>query len=171
MTQTRVSVCSSPNMGLINPHDHREEQTPFSLDFSIKRSRGKYSRFKRLCTPAYRLPPELRSTCNCIRNLQNQTGQPLTNLRRPAAAKDARWAIPPIECKLKEIEMNWDIAEGNWNQFRGKVKAQWGKLTDDHLDVIAGKRIELAGKIQEAYGVTKDEAEKQIKQFEDISKD
>ena len=67
--------------------------------------------------------------------------------------------------------MNWDIAEGNWNQFRGKVKAQWGKLTDDHLDVIAGKRIELAGKIQEAYGVTKNEAEKQIKQFEDISKD
>ena len=66
--------------------------------------------------------------------------------------------------------MNWDIAEGNWNQFRGKVKAQWGKLTDDHLDVIAGKRIELSGKIQEAYGITKDEAEKQIKQFEDSSK-
>jgi uncharacterized protein YjbJ (UPF0337 family) len=67
--------------------------------------------------------------------------------------------------------MNWDIAEGNWNQFRGKVKAQWGKLTDDHLDVIAGKRIELGGKIQEAYGVTKDEAEKQIQAFEANSKD
>jgi uncharacterized protein YjbJ (UPF0337 family) len=92
-------------------------------------------------------------------------------VRRPAAAKDARWAIPPVEGKQKEIEMNWDIAEGNWNQFRGKVKAQWGKLTDDHLDVIAGKRIELAGKIQEAYGISKDEAEKQIKQFEDSSKD
>lgn len=46
--------------------------------------------------------------------------------------------------------MNWDIVEGNWKQFKGKVKAQWGKLTDDHLDVIAGKRDQLAGKIQEA---------------------
>jgi len=65
--------------------------------------------------------------------------------------------------------MNWDIAEGNWKQFKGKVKAQWGKLTDDQLDVIAGKRIELAGKIQEAYGISKDEAERQIKQFEDAN--
>lgn len=55
--------------------------------------------------------------------------------------------------------MNWDIVEGNWRQFRGEVKAQWSKLTDDHLDAIAGKRIELAGKLQEAYGITKDEAE------------
>lgn len=62
--------------------------------------------------------------------------------------------------------MNWNIVEGNWKQFRGEVKAQWGRLTDDHLDVIAGKRIELAGKIQEAYGVTQDEAEHQIKGFE-----
>jgi len=67
--------------------------------------------------------------------------------------------------------MNWDIVEGNWKQFKGMVKARWGKLTDDHLDVIAGKRVELSGKIQEAYGVTKDEAEKQIKIFEDRNKD
>jgi uncharacterized protein YjbJ (UPF0337 family) len=67
--------------------------------------------------------------------------------------------------------MNWDIVAGNWKQFRGKVKAQWGKLTDDHLDVIAGKRVELAGKIQEAYGLTKDEVEKQIKDFEERNKD
>jgi uncharacterized protein YjbJ (UPF0337 family) len=67
--------------------------------------------------------------------------------------------------------MNWDIVKGNWKQFRGEVQAQWGKLTDDHLDVISGKRIELAGKIQEAYGITKDEAEKQIKDFELRSKD
>ena len=66
--------------------------------------------------------------------------------------------------------MNWDIAKGNWKQFQGKVKAQWGNLTDDHLDVIAGKRDELLGKIQEAYGITQDEAEKQIKQFEKNSK-
>lgn len=67
--------------------------------------------------------------------------------------------------------MNWDIAAGNWKQFKGKVKTQWGKLTDDQLDVIAGKRVELAGKIQEAYGISKDEVEKQIKQFEDMNKD
>ena len=67
--------------------------------------------------------------------------------------------------------MNWDIVEGNWKQYKGKVKAQWGKLTDDHLDVIAGKRVELAGKIQEAYGINKDEAEKQIEAFESASKD
>lgn len=67
--------------------------------------------------------------------------------------------------------MNWDIVEGNWKQFKGKVKAQWGNLTDDQLDVIAGKRVELAGRIQEAYGVTLDEAEKQIERFEQANKD
>lgn len=67
--------------------------------------------------------------------------------------------------------MNWDIVEGNWKQFKGNVKTQWGKLTDDQIDVIAGKRVELSGKVQEAYGISKDEAEDQIKRFEDIYKD
>lgn len=67
--------------------------------------------------------------------------------------------------------MNWDIVEGNWKQFKGKVKTRWGKLTDDQLDVIAGKRTQLAGKIQEAYGVTQEEAERQIKSFEKLNKD
>jgi uncharacterized protein YjbJ (UPF0337 family) len=67
--------------------------------------------------------------------------------------------------------MNWDIVEGNWKQFKGKVKSQWGNLTDDQLDVIGGKRVELAGKIQEAYGISKDEAETQIKEFEERNKD
>ncbi|MBU3825315.1 MAG: CsbD family protein [Candidatus Oceanisphaera merdipullorum] len=67
--------------------------------------------------------------------------------------------------------MNWDIAEGNWKQFKGKVQTQWGKLTDDQLDQINGKRQELSGRIQEAYGVSKDEAEKQIKAFEDRNRD
>ena len=58
--------------------------------------------------------------------------------------------------------MNWDRIEGNWKQFKGNVKAQWGKITDDQLDVIAGKRDNLAGKIQETYGISKDEAEKQL---------
>ena len=58
--------------------------------------------------------------------------------------------------------MNWDRVGGNWKQFKGKVKEQWGKLTDDDLDVIEGKRTELAGRLQERYGYAKDEAEKQI---------
>lgn len=62
--------------------------------------------------------------------------------------------------------MNWNTIEGNWKQFKGKVKSQWGKLTDDQLDMIAGKRTELAGKIQAAYGISEDEAEQQIKDFE-----
>jgi uncharacterized protein YjbJ (UPF0337 family) len=66
--------------------------------------------------------------------------------------------------------MDWNIVEGNWKQFKGKVKAQWGKLTNDHLDVIAGNRDQLAGKIQETYGITKDEAEQQIKDFEKLNK-
>jgi uncharacterized protein YjbJ (UPF0337 family) len=61
--------------------------------------------------------------------------------------------------------MNWDRIEGNWKQFSGKVRQQWGKLTDDDLDVIDGRRDELAGRIQEAYGVSKDEAERQIERF------
>lgn len=67
--------------------------------------------------------------------------------------------------------MNWDIVQGNWKQFKGKVKAQWGNLSDDQIDVIAGKRIELAGRIQESYGLSKDEVEKQIKAFESANAD
>lgn len=58
--------------------------------------------------------------------------------------------------------MNWDRIEGNWKQISGKAKSQWGKLTNDDLDVVAGKRDQLAGLIQERYGIAKDEAEKQI---------
>ena len=58
--------------------------------------------------------------------------------------------------------MNWDRIEGNWKQFKGKALAQGGKLTEDDLDVVEGKRTELAGKIQERYGIAKDQAERQI---------
>ena len=58
--------------------------------------------------------------------------------------------------------MNWDRIEGNWKQFKGKAREQWGDLTDDDLDVVGGKRQQLAGKIQERYGLAKDEAERQI---------
>ncbi len=58
--------------------------------------------------------------------------------------------------------MNWDRIEGNWKQVSGRAKSQWGKLTDDELDVVAGKRDQLSGIIQERYGIAKDEAEKQM---------
>jgi len=64
--------------------------------------------------------------------------------------------------KKGELEMNWDQIEGNWKQFRGKAKEQWGKLTDDEIDVMAGKRDQLIGKVQERYGLAKEEAERQV---------
>ena len=67
--------------------------------------------------------------------------------------------------------MNWDRIEGNWKQFKGNVKEQWGKLTDDQLDVIAGKRASLVGKIQESYGISKDETEKQLDAWQKRMKD
>ena len=62
--------------------------------------------------------------------------------------------------------MNWDVIQGDWKQFKGKIKERWGELTDDDLDMIAGRRDQLAGKLQESYGIAKDEAERQIKEFE-----
>ena len=61
--------------------------------------------------------------------------------------------------------MNWDRIEGNWKQAKGKVQEQWGKLTDDDIDVAAGKREQLAGSIQNRYGIAKDEAERQVDEW------
>ena len=62
--------------------------------------------------------------------------------------------------------MNSDIIAGNWKETKGKVKQQWGKLTNDQLDVIDGKREELTGEIQKAYGISRDEAQQQVQDFE-----
>jgi len=56
----------------------------------------------------------------------------------------------------------WDKIAGNWKQFRGEVRQQWGKLTDDDLEQVRGERDKLVGKIQERYGIAKDEANRQI---------
>ena len=61
--------------------------------------------------------------------------------------------------------MNTDILEGKWKQLRGEIRETWGELTDDELDQIAGKRDKLAGRLQEKYGWSKDEAERQIDDF------
>ena len=61
--------------------------------------------------------------------------------------------------------MNEDKVKGQWKQLAGKVKAQWGKLTDDDLRVAEGNSEYLTGKIQERYGIARDEAKKQVKEF------
>ena len=62
--------------------------------------------------------------------------------------------------------MNKDEVGGNWKQVKGKVKEQWGKLTDDDMTVIEGKRDQLVGKVQERYGYAKDQAEKEVNDWE-----
>lgn len=61
--------------------------------------------------------------------------------------------------------MNWDQIAGNWTELKGKVRQKWGRLTDDDLDVIKGRRDELAGRIQRIYGKTKEEADREIEDF------
>lgn len=63
--------------------------------------------------------------------------------------------------------MNWDHIQGNWKQMTGKVRETWAKFTDDELERIAGKREQLIGMIQTRYGVAKEEAEKQVRRFEE----
>jgi len=63
--------------------------------------------------------------------------------------------------------MNWDQIQGNWKQVAGKVRETWGKLTEDDFERIAGQRDQLIGTIQKRYGVAKEEAEKQVRRFED----
>jgi len=78
------------------------------------------------------------------------------------------WSLRPAGTQPRQMEiyMHWDRIQGNWKQVVGKAKAQWGKLTDDDLDVVAGRREQLAGKIQERYGIAKDEVDKQIADWE-----
>jgi uncharacterized protein YjbJ (UPF0337 family) len=72
---------------------------------------------------------------------------------------------------MKEIAMNKDQAAGGWKELKGKIKQQWGKLTDDDLTVLEGSAEELSGRIQKRYGIAKEEAETQIKTFRDTNND
>jgi uncharacterized protein YjbJ (UPF0337 family) len=62
--------------------------------------------------------------------------------------------------------MNWDQIKGNWKQLKGHARRKWGDLTDDDFDRIAGNRDILVGRIQEKYGISKEEAERQVRDFE-----
>jgi uncharacterized protein YjbJ (UPF0337 family) len=62
--------------------------------------------------------------------------------------------------------MNWEAIKGSWTQLRGRLRMRWGKFTDDQLDVIEGRREMLLGKLQEAYGMTEQQAEQQVSDWE-----
>jgi uncharacterized protein YjbJ (UPF0337 family) len=67
--------------------------------------------------------------------------------------------------------MNTDRVEGKWKQMKGSLKSRWGKLTDDDLDVIEGQKDQLVGKVQERYGIAKEEAQKQVDEWNRINRD
>ena len=78
---------------------------------------------------------------------------------RPKVARDQ----PGLAGRSAELAWEaWDRIEGNWKEFKGKVQQQWGKLTNDDLDVIEGRRQELSGRLQQHYGYAKDQAEREI---------
>jgi uncharacterized protein YjbJ (UPF0337 family) len=58
--------------------------------------------------------------------------------------------------------MNWDLIEGRWTEMKGRIKSKWAKLNDDDMDLIGGKRDMLIGRIQQRYGLEKDEAEREV---------
>jgi uncharacterized protein YjbJ (UPF0337 family) len=61
--------------------------------------------------------------------------------------------------------MNWDTIEGQWKQLKGQIKAKWAKLTDEDLASLSAKKNELVGKVQERYGIVRDEAERQVDEW------
>jgi uncharacterized protein YjbJ (UPF0337 family) len=67
--------------------------------------------------------------------------------------------------------MDWVSVASNWDQYRSRVKARWARLSEMHLDAIAGDRSSLASTVREVYGTSSDEVEKQIKSFEERNRD
>lgn len=65
--------------------------------------------------------------------------------------------------------MNSDVFEGKWKQLKGSVKQQWGKLTDDDVSMLSGKKDELVGKLQERYGITREQAQKEADDWARVS--
>jgi uncharacterized protein YjbJ (UPF0337 family) len=66
---------------------------------------------------------------------------------------------------VEDKSINWDQIAGKWSQAKGEIRQKWGKLTDDDLEVIAGSRDKLAGRIQVLYGMVKEDAEQQIDEW------
>jgi uncharacterized protein YjbJ (UPF0337 family) len=62
--------------------------------------------------------------------------------------------------------MSWDRIAGNWDQWKGRIRERWGRLSEDQLDVIGGRRDQLTGRIEEIYGLSHEEAERQLRNWE-----
>jgi uncharacterized protein YjbJ (UPF0337 family) len=75
------------------------------------------------------------------------------------------WTGPISITMILENAMNWDQIKGEWLQLKGKIRDKWGKLTDDDLEMIAGKKDQLLGKLQKEYGFNKERAEKELDEF------
>jgi uncharacterized protein YjbJ (UPF0337 family) len=93
----------------------------------------------------------------------------MTGGKLPSHGISSRGRSLPVQRdpKIPVMEaMDWSRISGNWTHWRGRVRERWGRLTDDHLDVIAGRREQLAGRIQELYGISKDEADRQLRNWE-----
>jgi uncharacterized protein YjbJ (UPF0337 family) len=109
--------------------------------------------------------------------------KPLPNPAQRTARESAEWrrlrmtkahqvrSDVVIVSNNEEHRMNWGLIEGNWPQMRGNLLRQWGRLTDRQLDAIAGHRERLARTIRESYGMTREEAENQIRVFENCQMD
>jgi uncharacterized protein YjbJ (UPF0337 family) len=87
--------------------------------------------------------------------------------RRRSARISAGWPRMKKHETDRSTHMNWEQIQGNWKQISGKLRETWGRLTDDDFDRIAGKRDQLIGAIQQRYGIAKEEAEKQVRRFEE----
>ena len=94
------------------------------------------------------------------------TTQPSTTSARPELRLERAAGLSRQDREDLGDGMDWNCVEASWQTFRGEVQANWGRLTSEHLDAIAGRRVCLAKKLEEAYGVTGDEAERQIRAFE-----
>ena len=68
--------------------------------------------------------------------------------------------------RMHGAAMDWDRISGNWAHWRERIRERWGRLTSDELDGIAGRREQLVGRIQSAYGIEKTEAERQLRTFQ-----
>jgi uncharacterized protein YjbJ (UPF0337 family) len=93
--------------------------------------------------------------------------RPLGTRNRLTRSVDGKCRAPGAACPLNhgDRSMNNDIIQGNWTELKGKVQKQWGKLTNDDLDMIEGDRKQLVGRIQQRYGYAKDQAEREVDTF------
>ena len=97
-----------------------------------------------------------------------RAARPLRRRRDPGSdgADRARFFVFNEPLSGGDGFMNWDRIQGRWQQTKGTIREQWGKLTDDDLDIIAGKRDQLVGLLQRRYGATREDIERQVREFE-----